>query len=296
MNIHSNIIESDALGQLHVLEVGYGPVVSMSANSMGGSATEPDTVGISKEASTQLGGTALIFDRPGSGYSTMPEDKELRNDMNRHGFLPASEEVGGVLESYYGSLDHTTAIGHSLGAYAIALIAFQIGAKELITLDASVGNRISKAEGLARYASNYALELAEGLIGNKVDYALDEADVEALQAINKERGKRQSQLTLHEVRSFLAQAEPHLGDGLAQALETNKIATAKLGFTGRSYNLSPSRIRNINKLSDSFNTGGSRRVGLVRGGELGRSHKTAALPAAVRYMITTPVDQMATSL
>lgn len=320
VEITSKFIEDTAIGQLHVVrfrpEQPSSPLSAIVPNSLAGNVFTPDGFGIPYSLA-HAGIDTLYVEFPGSGHSSMPEDKELRNDYKKRGITvlgdPVQETLTASAEVLDFSFDNLILGGFSMGAIRAATLlpGFKEKVVEFFGSDSAGYGAHPTLRNLRRYRRHIAAcEKEMAVLGESVEdfYADIKPQYNLFAKENEERLKRHKAgyvvgaLELRSIYdSMTGLITQNSSKRMREAVENGQCFTLRSGFVGNAYALDYETVTQTNAvfgevLRDAVEADAPVAAGFVQGGWFGEWHDQAVSPKRILRLISEPLVAMETRL
>lgn len=314
IEVKSRFLESNDLGQLHVTsftpEDAATDEQALLFCSLKGRITTIDSFGFAHKVAETLGQPTHFIERPATGFSTVPEDKTLREDLKRHGFVAVA---GAILETLYENLPGMDTARYRVGGFsaggAAAALALEAagdrvmahdGFDEPALIDTSSllgSGRFITYTGLAELATRASVAPSTKRLFAKYDPAFQNFLKEAKLNNAKKPSKEAETIERNEVlRTTKARGLRSIERAMHRAAEDERPFELRLGFSGARVVTDHQVIRSVNESIDRFDSkygnNSTVKYGFVWGGPMGRWHHMASRPDAVDALLGQPIDSL----
>lgn len=317
MEVTSRFIESADLGQLHVTSFSPNPnkmcleEQTILFSSLNGRITTLDSFGFAYKVAETMSTITHFVERPGTGFSSLPEDNALRESMRRHGFIELADVVlDTVSENLPGMRKAKLRLGgFSAGGAAAALALWAAGNRAvahegfdepaLIDTSSHLGTgRFIGYTALAELAQRASIAPSTRRLFADVIPEFETFLTTTGLADPEKPSKEARQMETNEVmRTTRAEGLRSIEAAMYSAAERQANFELRLGFSNARVLTDHQVAAAINKSMDFFDAkfpnNTSVQYGFLWGGPIGRWHHMASRPEAVKALLGSDIGQLA---
>jgi len=324
MEVESRFIQNDEVGSLHI--VTFTPEGALPhrhaivSNSISGSVLTPDGYGLPYATAATLNTATTYVEFSGSGYSSLPADRELRRDFLKHGTVVLGDAIAETLVSPQGTIDETVDEIHLAG--------FSLATTRNATLVPGLGKRVVSYTGIDgcgfgdhgtiltneyRYGSHLkqsrkVMKRAHESVARNYDDIPGFENFVTQHAAELAPHKQNAALSALEMRGIMTSMYNHVMSRIVphmemQAARENGRFLMRVGFSQNTFAISPVTIKECNEalaklkpFIDENDAADRVRFGAIHGGWMGDWHDQTNNPDKLARLLGMPMDELSPKL